>query len=136
MAESFELKINDDRPVDVDVVLKQIREYILTRNLETAASENDPTPHLAGPLDMTLYKHLDHANVLHNQLAIAPRVVPVTTPIIGQLLTSIRSKFHELMLFYVNQLAQKQNTFNAHVVGVLNGLVREVEELRGNRIDD
>jgi hypothetical protein len=126
----FELKINEEGPVDVEAVMKQIRQYIVARNLAKTAGVSGPAPQFDGPLDAAIYEHLYHANMLHNQLTIAPLVVPSRKPLIGPLLNFVRGKFHELTLFYVNQLAQKQSTFNAHVAGVLNGLVREVEELK------
>jgi hypothetical protein len=130
MMASFELNVNEEGPVDVEAVMRQIREYILARDPNKPAGERAPVLNFDGPLAPAIYEHLYHANVLRTHLTVAPLVVPSTVPIVGKWLTLVRGKLHELALFYVNQLAQKQGTINAHAVAVLNDLVREVENLK------
>ena len=67
--------------------------------------------------------------MLHDQLHVMPHIRTSRVPIIGPLLTALRRKLHELTLFYVYQLAQKQITVNTHLLGALNALVRDLEEL-------
>jgi hypothetical protein len=52
-------------------------------------------------------------NAMHpNALKIKPDVRPSTTPLIGGFMRRVRAAFHNLTLFYLNQIAQKQTTVN------------------------
>ena len=50
-------------------------------------------------------------------------------PILGRLWTALRRQFHNLALFYVNQLAAKQIAFNKRLVALASEVVRELEAL-------
>lgn len=126
MSEVPEIHVDPDGPVDVDAVMRQIREYILAHKRQTNP-EAAALPHFNGQLNPALYEQLYRAALIHDQLGVSMNVVPSRTPIVGPLLTMFRRKFHELTLYYINQLAQKQITFNTHLLAALNELVRELE---------
>jgi hypothetical protein len=127
MPDHTEIHIDEDGPVDVDAVMRQIREYILARKAADGGTANAP-PAFEGRFDPALYEHLHYATLLHDQLYLKPQVIPSRVPIVGPLLTLLKRKLHEVTLFYTDQLAQKQATVNGHVLGALNTLVRELEE--------
>jgi hypothetical protein len=126
MAESFEINIPDEGQVDVEAVMRQVREYILARR-RTDSSELQVLPHFEGQLNPQVYEHLYHATLLHDQVNVLANVIPSRVPIVGPVLTLARRKLHEVTLYYVHQLAQKQITFNAHILGAVNALTQEVE---------
>lgn len=126
MSDVPEVRIDPGEPVDVDAVMRQIREYIVAHKLQTNP-EAAALPHFSGQLNSAVYEHLYQAALIHDQLGISMNVVPSRAPIIGGLMTALRRKLHELTLYYVNQLAQKQITFNIHILGAVNGLAHELE---------
>ena len=56
-------------------------------------------------------------------LKAALRVTPSTLPIIGGLVTRLKQALHQLVLFYIQDLAAQQNAFNAQTVRVAQRLV-------------
>jgi len=127
MHEPLKLLVNEQDEVDVDAIMRQIREYILARKA-AAGGTAGPLPRFEGRFDPMVYEHLYHAAMLHDQLHVTPLVRTSRAPIIGPLLTALRRKLHELTLFYVYQLAQKQITVNTHLLGAMNALVRDMED--------
>lgn len=63
-----------------------------------------------------------------NALTIKMDVRPSTTPLIGGLLRRVRTALHDLTLFYVHQLAQKQTGINQTYGDRLIQLSRQVED--------
>jgi hypothetical protein len=63
-----------------------------------------------------------------NALTIKLDVRPSTTPLIGGLLRRVRTALHDLTLFYVRQLAQKQTGINQTYGDRLIQLSRQVED--------
>lgn len=63
-----------------------------------------------------------------NALTIKMDVRPSTTPLIGGLLRRVRTALHDLTLFYVRQLAQKQTGINQTYGDRLLQLSRQVED--------
>jgi hypothetical protein len=63
-----------------------------------------------------------------NALAIKMDVRPSTTPLIGGLIRRVRTALHNLTLFYVRQLAQKQTGINQTYGDRLIQLSRQVED--------
>jgi hypothetical protein len=48
-------------------------------------------------------------------------------PLVGSLVAKLRTKLHELVLFYVNQLATQQIQFNTHILQAVGMLAQELE---------
>ena len=76
-----------------------------------------------------LYHHLRQANDTPS-----PETDPVLAsspitrlPVLGRLWGLIRQEAHNLVLFYVNRLAARQEKSQSHVVNVLNELTRQVQ---------
>lgn len=63
-----------------------------------------------------------------NALTIKMDVRPSTTPLIGGLIRRVRTALHDLTLFYVHQLAQKQTGINQTYGDRLIQLSRQVED--------
>ncbi len=135
MTDLPEIQIDPDRPVDVEAVMRQIRAYIVARRNMAGPTSDVELPAFDGRLDAAIYEHLYHAALIHDQISLAINVVPSQTPIIGRVISLFRRKFHELVVYYVNQLAQKQIVFNRHLLGAVNGLTQEVEKLSPSEID-
>jgi len=135
MSEQPEIHIAADGPIDVDVVMQQIREYLLARKSQSS-SDGAAVPHFNGRFNPMVYEQLYRANLVYDQLYITRNVIPSRVPIVGPMLSLLRRKLHELILYYVNQLAQKQITFNLHLLNAVNALVQELESLSVAEITD
>jgi hypothetical protein len=51
------------------------------------------------------------------------------TPLVGPLLERLRRTVHQLVLFYVNQVAAQQREVNAHLLQALSLLAKEMEDV-------
>jgi hypothetical protein len=124
MSDQPEIHVAENGPVDVDAIMRQIREHLLARKGQSGSAA---IPQFNGRFDPALYDHLYRARLMQDQFSIQQNVIPSRVPLIGPLLTFVRRQLHGLTLYYVNQLAQKQITFNTHVLGVLTTLIQELD---------
>ena len=86
--------------------LQRISEDLAARGVDLQAGEFD------------LAQELEVLTRL-SALEIQPHVQPSQLPVIGGLVTRIKQAAHQLVLFYVRNLAAQQNAFNAQVVRVI-----------------
>jgi hypothetical protein len=129
-----------DPEIDPARIMEEIRERIRRRREElgypqrvfpafgAAAYPGEPE---GEDYDITLYFHLRRANENYHQIDVAPLIVPSphsSIPILGPLWDRIRREAHNLVLFYVNKLAQKQVTVNRHLVSTLNRMAVQIQE--------
>jgi len=146
-----------DPEIDVDEIMQQIRERIHQRykTLEyssrvfptfgAAAYPGEPED---GDFDADLYYHLRKVNDVYTQIGVDLILAPspaTRIPILGCLWKRIRRGAHNLVLFYIGKLTEKQVTVNRHLVSTLNRMAvqlqaqeedlkamrRELERLRG-----
>jgi hypothetical protein len=129
-----------DPEIDPARILEEIRERIRRRREElgyprpifptfgAAAYPGEPENE---DYDIELYFHLRRANETYYQIGVEPLIVPSprsSIPILGPLWDRIRHEAHNLVLFYVNRLAQKQVTVNRHLVSTLNRMAVQIQE--------
>ena len=135
MTDLPEIQLASDQPVDVDSLMRQIRAHIIARRNVTRPASDVTLPSYEGRLDAAIYEQLYHATLVHDQISLSLNVVPSSMPIMGPFITLLRRKLHELVVYYVNQLAQKQIVFNRNILGAINGLVQEIERLSPSDLD-
>ena len=101
----------------------------IQRHLDTIrdASLKTSTLRRGGAFSETVYERLEEAGVLSRFIYVQPFLTPSHLPVIGKLLQKVRGAIHELVIFYVNQLAGVQGAFNREVVGCLAALVNDVD---------
>ena len=113
--------------VNIEEIMQQIRSQILAQKTAVSVS-NSPIISIDGKrLPPEFYEHLYQAALVHDQIDVRMQVEEIHAPIIGAILTRIRSKLHELSLFYVNKLAAQQLQFNIHMLQSLNLMAKELE---------
>ncbi len=83
----------------------------------------------AGHLPAELYEHLEEVRLSYDKIQPMPLVLPPSVPVLGGVLASIQQKLHELVLYYVNQLAANQIRVNAHLLRSVEILVEEAEKV-------
>ncbi len=67
-------------------------------------------------LPTEVYEHLRHAAATNNRMNLVPSVRTSSIPVIGPLVDRLRIVAHQLVIFYVNQLAGKQASVNGHII--------------------
>jgi hypothetical protein len=113
-------------PVDIEVVMEQIRGYLAKKQgaTRTRASVETSASRILAP---ETYDDLYQANEAYDKLYVAPYLTPVRIPLVGALWQKLRGALHSIAVFYVNRLAEAQMRFNGHTVRVLNEIVRGLD---------
>ncbi len=129
-----------DPEIDPAQIMEQIRARIQRRREElgyprvvfptfgAAAYPGEPE---GEEYDADLYYHLRRANQQYHQLGVEMVLAPSPRsriPLIGPLWDRIRREAHNLVLFYVNKLAQRQLIVNRHLVSTLNRMAVQLQE--------
>jgi hypothetical protein len=112
--------------INIEEIMQAVRQQILEKKGQTAV--NTPTLTIQGKrLPPDFYEHLYQAGMTYDQIQPKLYVTANNIPLIGGLLQTLRQKIHELVLFYVNQLAVNQIQVNHHLLQALNILAAELE---------
>ncbi len=115
-------------PVDIEAIMQEIRQKILT-DQTVRLPDGEPLVAVGGQrLSPTFYEHLYHAGLAYNRVGVKMNVTQVNVPLIGPLAEWLRRKLHELVLYYVNQIAAQQVEFNYHLLRAVSILSQELEK--------
>lgn len=108
------LHMNGDMPTaEAQAALREINRLV-------AASAQSPTPDDSLAEAMQVLAQLAP---LHLQ----PQVQPSAVPIFGGLITRLKRALHQLILFYLNDLAAQQSAFNHQLLNVLQNMTKPLE---------
>lgn len=116
----------DGGPVDIEVVMNQIRDYLAKKQGGARARSPVQAPS-SRILSQETYDEIYQANQTFDKLYVAPYLTPVNIPLLGALWQKLRGALHGIAVFYVNRLAEAQMRFNGHAVRVLNEIVRGID---------
>ena len=126
---SEESGFNSGESVDIEAIMDEIRAQIQERRHETtAAATPGDSQHYHGPLPAEFYDALVKAEEINAQLQPKMTITGSSIPIFGPIVQSFRRSFHELVLFYVNQLASNQIQYNTHLLSALSLLSEDVAD--------
>ena len=129
-----------DPEIDLSRIIEEIQERIRRRRKELGyprpifpvfGAASYPGEPKDDDYDIELYFHLRRANEIYHQIDVEPLIIPSirsSIPILGPLWERIRREAHNLVLFYVNKLAQRQTRVNRHMVSTLNRLIIQIQE--------
>lgn len=123
-----EQDIAPEEQVNIEQIMQQIRQQIIAKR---AALSPDGKPDIivtGKRLPPAFYEHLYQARLAQDSFDVPVLVSKSSTPIIGPLIERLRAKFHELVVFYVNQSAARQVNATSHLIQALSALGRELEE--------
>ncbi|MFW5942848.1 MAG: hypothetical protein ACOC9X_02380 [bacterium] len=115
--------------VDIEAIMQQIREQILARKEASAAGGAPPLKISGKRFAPEFYEHVYQAGLAYDQVQVSMYVSKSSIPVLGRLVEWLRSKLHELVLYYVNQLAAKQITYNTHLLRAVSIMAEELESL-------
>ncbi len=113
--------------LDVEEIMRRIRAYITARGGVVAPVEVTGSPNPGGPLARSLAAGLAEASRAAGNVAVTMNVTRTPVPVIGPIVDGVRARFHQLVIFYVNQMAARQMAFNAQVMRTLRDLVEELD---------
>lgn len=126
MAEEKETQVDE---VNIEEIMQQIREQILARKEATAPGSAMPLKISGKRFPPEFYEHLYQAGLAYDQLQLDVYVSKSSVPVLGPAVEWLRGKLHELVLYYVNQLAAKQIAYNTHLLRAVSILAEELETL-------
>lgn len=115
--------------VDIEAIMQQIRVQILARKEATTSGSASPLKISGKRFPPEFYEHLYQAGLAYDEVQVDMYVSKSSLPILGPAVEWLRSKLHELVLYYVNQLAAKQITFNTHMLRAVSVMAEELESL-------
>lgn len=118
----------DVDPVDIEVIMQEIRQKILSEHMNLEAFQSVLVPLSGKRLPPKFYEHLYYAALAHSQLQIPLHVTKINIPVIGPVLAWVRTKLHQLVLFYVNQAVVQQTAVNQHFLQAISILSQELEQ--------
>ena len=122
-------EIEREEQINIETLMQEIREQILAKKSDLAPGDS-PSLRVRGErFPPEFYEHLYQAALAYDQIEVKQHVSRSAVPVIGPLLQWFRGKVHELVLFYVNQLAVQQIAVNTHLLQALNILSEELERL-------
>ncbi len=78
-------------------------------------------------LDHSVYDHLFQAVNAYDQARVEAYLSPTSIPIIGPLWQRLRQMAHNLVLFYLDRLSEKQIHYNEQVIRTLESMVQSLE---------
>lgn len=119
-----QLQIDEENP-DVQEIMLQIRRVIAQQKLGLeSVREESQRP---GRLSQPVYDHLFQALGAYDQTRVEAYLSPSTVPLIGPLWQRLRRLAHNLVLFYLDRLSDRQIHFNEQLIRALEGLVHDLE---------
>lgn len=112
--------------INIEEIMQQIRAQILAQRAAQTGTSS-PVSIQGKRLPPEFYEHLYQAGLVYDQIKPHLYVTKIPIPLIGPLIEQIRQKIHELVMFYVGQLAMEQIKMNTHLLKALSLLAEEME---------
>lgn len=119
---------DENRSIDVEAIMREIRAEILAQKQAQTAGEQLTVRLHGRRFPPEFYDYLYQANMSYDQIQVPLQIQKSTVPVVGPLLDKFKLALHQLVLFYVQQLAAKQTEVNKQLLGALNSLSQELDE--------
>jgi hypothetical protein len=110
--------------VNIETIMQEIRRQILERKLPSQATQPIKGKHLPPEY----YEHLYRAILAQNQIGVKMQVIKSNIPLFGGLIDRFRAMFHQLVIYYVQQLIEQQTDINRHLLGAITAIGQFLEE--------
>ena len=120
----MEQETNPTDDVNIEEIMQEIRRQILSKK----QVGNTELPVAGRRFSPAFYEQLYRADLVLGDGGVKLDVTRSPVPIIGALIDKLRAKFHQLVIFYVNQAVIPQNEFNVHLFQAVTLLSQELEE--------
>jgi hypothetical protein len=110
--------------VDIEAIMQDIRRQILSK--KGIGQEELP---LGGKrFSPAFYEQLYQASLMQSESGVTMHVRKSAVPLLGSLIDKLRGQFHQLVLFYVDQVVSQQTAVNDHLLQAIVLLSQELEE--------
>ena len=116
------LHIDEDNP-NVQEIMLQIRGIIIEQKLGREGMASQQFDRFSG----TVYDQLFQAMVSYDQASVEAFVSSTSIPLLGPLVQRFRRLAHNLVLFYLARLSEKQILFNEQLVRTVDGMLQDLE---------
>lgn len=114
--------------VNVEMIMQQIRQQIIAKRAVVAPGGMDDILVSGKRFPPEFYEHLYQARMALEESTVPVFVSKSTVPLIGGLIDALRVKFHELVVYYVNQSAARQVAATNHLLKALDLMGRTLED--------
>lgn len=115
-------------PINVEEIMHQIRTEILAQKQAQVGGQH-PAVRLHGRrFAPEFYEYLYQATLSYDQLQVQMQVQKSAVPLFGPLLDKVKMALHQLVIFYVQQVAAQQMVFNKQILGALSSLSAELDD--------
>lgn len=113
--------------INIEEIMQQIRQQIMERRAAVSPDGQPPVVVSGKRLSPEFYEHLYQAKLAEEGFRVPVFVSKSSLPVIGRLIDWLRGKFHELVVYYVNQSATQQIAATGHLLQALSILGQELE---------
>lgn len=122
------LQIDEEGEVDVEEIMRQIKAHIAQRKVAREEGGDWSTlPRLEGRFSRAVYDELAQAMRENDRVYAALLLTPSRLPVVGRMVDALRRKAHGLVIFYVNQVVDRQVAFNHHIIRAFTALLEDLE---------
>ena len=119
--------------VNVDEIMQQIRQQIIAKRAAVGPGASAGQVVVTGKrFPPEFYEHLYQAQMALDEYQVPVFVSKSSVPIIGGVIVWLRSKFHELVVYYVNQSAARQVSATNHLLRAISLMSEDLEETPGD----
>jgi hypothetical protein len=116
-----EEKPTDD--VNIEEIMQDIRRQILSKKRIGKAD----LPVAGKRFSPAFYEQLYQAGLMQSESGVMLYVTKSSVPFLGSLIDMLRSKFHQLVLFYIDQVVSQQMVVNDHLLQAITLMSQELE---------
>ncbi len=114
-------QINED--VDIEAIMQDIRRQILSQRRIGKAD----LPIAGSRFSPAFYEQLYQASLMQSETGVTVNITKSTLPLFGPLIDKLRGMFHQLVLYYVEQVVARQDSVNEHLLQAISLLSQELE---------
>jgi hypothetical protein len=130
--DGFTIRSDD---LDAEAIMQEIRARLRARRAEARVRGLDFEAYADGlypiPPDAVfsrdLYEAVRYVGLGYAKTSVEMALTDSRIPVVGGLAQRFRGALHELVLFYVNRLAARQERFNEETARALTAMVRDLE---------
>jgi hypothetical protein len=126
------MRETEDEHVDVERLMQEIRRQILEKRASTGDDAAARVPVGGRRFPPDFYEHLYLAGLAYGGLPVEAVVEESRVPLVGPLLTRGKRAAHRLVIFYVNQVAERQVAINRHLLQALSVMSEALEQEAGD----
>lgn len=118
----MEMEENSEE-VDIEAIMQEIRRQILSQR----RIGKEEVPVTGRRFSPAFYEQLYQAALMQSETGVTMHVTRSKIPLLGALVDKARVVVHQLVLFYVEKVVERQNAVNEHLLQALMLLSQELE---------